>query len=378
MHFKFRNVNDAFTGLVRGIHEKTIPTTSSPSRNGDVLTIDEPVIVEYTHPRERVLFNPARDCNPFFHMFESLWMLAGRNDVESIAYFNSGVRNYSDDSHTLNGAYGKRWREASSERYDDIDQLDFLINHLKNDPNSRRAVLQMWNVQDDLAKIGNVCDCEAKERGRKKHLEHCSTFASKDVCCNTNVYFRIRYESRDGEEFRLTVPVLDMTVCNRSNDIVWGMLGANVVHMSFLQEYVAAGIGVEVGKYYQMSNNLHAYTWNWQPNFWLSSTLQQNDYVELKPMVLVPLVKNRETFDKECKQFVEGCGAYEREWTEPFLRDVALPMVSAFKYHKARVYDRAEHWLNKIEATDWRIDCERWIAKRRLGWESKQEDKVDA
>ena len=32
---------------------------------------------------------------------------------------------------------------------------------------------------------------------------------------------------------------LCMTVCNRSNDMLWGAYGANVVHMSMLQEFVA-------------------------------------------------------------------------------------------------------------------------------------------
>lgn len=35
----------------------------------------------YLNSTERVLFDPKRDCNPFFHFMESLWILAGRNDV---------------------------------------------------------------------------------------------------------------------------------------------------------------------------------------------------------------------------------------------------------------------------------------------------------
>ena len=59
----------------------------------------------------------------------------------------------------------------------------------------------------------------------KQDLSHRNE--SKDLPCNTHVYFSIR------EGF------LDMTVCNRSNDLIWGCCGANAVHMSFLQEYVA-------------------------------------------------------------------------------------------------------------------------------------------
>src|SRR5262249_11634251 len=150
---------------------------------GTVLVIDEPVTITYTHPRERVLFNTVRDANPFFHLYEALWMLAGRNDVAPLSYYNSRMKEFSDDGKTLNGAYGYRWRNARGREYgsgltivmvDDptlptgkrpvcadlsvgsCDQLDTLVNHLRADPTSRRAVLQMWNVEDDLLKIGGV------------------------------------------------------------------------------------------------------------------------------------------------------------------------------------------------------------------------------
>ena len=50
-----------------------------------------------------------------------------------------------------------------------------------------------------------------------------------------------------------------MSIVNRSNDMIWGAYGANAVHMSMLLEYMAAMTGFQVGIYYQISNNLHAY-----------------------------------------------------------------------------------------------------------------------
>ena len=49
----------------------------------------------------------------------------------------------------------------------------------------------------------------------------------EEIPCNTAIYFKVR----EGK--------LNMTVSNRSNDVIWGTFGANVVHMSILQEYVA-------------------------------------------------------------------------------------------------------------------------------------------
>ncbi len=100
MHYTFRNVNDAFKGLVTAIAREKVATVRTPSRAGDVIQVREPVMVTYTHPRERVLFNRTRDCNPFFHLFESLWMLAGRNDVAPLAFYNSKIADFTNDGKT--------------------------------------------------------------------------------------------------------------------------------------------------------------------------------------------------------------------------------------------------------------------------------------
>lgn len=386
MHLKYNNVNDAFLGLVKGIDSGEIPTTRTSSRNGDVLVIEEPVIVTYEKPLQRVLFNLARDCNCFFHLYESLWMLAGRNDVESLAYYNSQMRQFSDDFETLNGAYGYRWRlgtrwhvESKLDspkvfRYvasDDVDQLKILIGHLKENPNSRRAVLQMWNVEDDLLKIDS----------------------SKDVCCNTHIYFSIRkicYEVdtggvnpdgsfiTGGEEVRF----LDMTVCNRSNDMILGLLGANVVHFSFLQEYMANAIGVEVGVYNQFTNNLHVYVDKWEPAKWLQGydpkiRTQHDDpiidYASIMQDDKHEFVKF-DTNDEEVIEFVEINKNGEDvtyTWKSEFLNSVAQPICAAFHCHKNRNYEETNFYLNQIVSPDWFTVAKNWITKRRISWEKK-------
>jgi len=83
-----------------------------PSRVGEVYEFPEAVATDYWKPWERVLFDPARNANPFFHIFESMWMLAGRNDVDWVAKFNPRMREFSDDGKIQHGAYGYRWRYA--------------------------------------------------------------------------------------------------------------------------------------------------------------------------------------------------------------------------------------------------------------------------
>ncbi len=118
-------------------------------------------------------------------------MLDGRDDVASIASYVKRMETYSDDGKTLQGAYGYRWRSHFS-----IDQLLSVINKFQVSPEDRRIVLTMWDPITDLG------------IGQRR---------SKDLPCNTHVYFKIRDNH------------LLMTVCCRSNDIVWGAYGANVV-----------------------------------------------------------------------------------------------------------------------------------------------------
>lgn len=372
MHLHTRNANTAFHELVslfnnddyavNGEFEGGIIKQSS--RNGNVLMIDEPVIVTYERPQERVLFNAARDANPFFHVYEALWMLAGWNDVAPLAYYASKMKDFSDDGETFNGAYGYRWRHAYSRPQGtvsswsndeqrevhwhhqdarEVDQLEELVNHLKSGPTSRRAVLTMWNVHDDLLKVDS----------------------SKDVCCNLNVMFAIHGDSKQ----------LDMTVTNRSNDLIWGMLGANYVHFTFLQEYMAARLGVKVGRYHHFSNNLHVYDWNWKPEEWLAGArLQDYGYhrgAGATPDKLFPLVKDPEVFERELPEFVEFHGNAEKReaegptgYDEPFLNEVANPMLNAFHMHKLKDYDTAMMFARQIAADDWRFVAIQWLQKR--------------
>jgi len=208
------NVNHA---LIAGIETLQKYGKRHHSRNGPILVCPWPVITVFHKPIERVLFNRERDANPFFHLFEAIWMLAGRNDVTFVSQFVERMKEYSDDGETLEGAYGYRWRNWWRK-----DQLLEIIYQLQQDPDSRRAVLTMWDVADLFAE-------------------------SKDKPCNTHIYFRIVYGK------------LDMSVCNRSNDIIWGLYGANTVHLSILHEFIASAVGVDLGIYCHFSNNFHLY-----------------------------------------------------------------------------------------------------------------------
>ena len=103
-----RNVSEALYLAKQALEVNGVEVQT---RNGAALEFPTPVMTTYTDSRERVLFYPQRDANPYFHFMESLWMLAGRNDVEWISQFNGRINTYSDDGEHFHGAYGFRWRE---------------------------------------------------------------------------------------------------------------------------------------------------------------------------------------------------------------------------------------------------------------------------
>lgn len=312
-----RNVNDIFPlGL---FHLKNSGIERS-SRNGPTLEIMSPVAVQYDRPEERVLFSTERDCNPFFHLFESLWMLSGRDDVEFLHEYNSQMRQYSDDGERFNAAYGHRLRA-----YFGRDQIDEVITLLRRNPDDRQAVLQIWDVED----LGKP---------------------TKDKACNLTIVPRIR----DG--------YLDWTVYNRSNDFILGALGANAVHMSVIQEFVARMVGVKVGRYWQVSNCMHVYTEltpHWQKCKDLP--LSVDDPYKNSTVVPYPLITNKESWMSDLYTFMEQPWRGVR-YVDPFFNHVAKPMAIAHRAHKEG--KNGLEYVSQIEASDWQLACKQWLMKR--------------
>ena len=331
-----RNVGHA---LIQGMHQISEFGVKRDSRNGPVLVFPYPVTTVYHNPMERVLFFPDRDANPFFHFMEGLWMLSGRNDVEWISWFNSGMANYSDNGVTFHGAYGYRWRNHfPSDHTTDVgqlDQLDCAIRALTLNQDDRRVVIQMWDATTDLGMEG------------------------KDFPCNVCILPRIN-----------PYGYLDITVINRSNDMIWGAYGANAVHMSMLQEYIAGAIGVQVGRYFQISTNFHAYFNTYDKHSGLLNVPHGEDYadpysygdVQPFPMMNIP----RYAWESELMMFMEEGAVIG--YNDPFFKKVAVPMLVAWNTWKNKDDPHRVHntlaMVKTIAATDWRMACTDWILRR--------------
>lgn len=308
-------------------------------RGQETLEINGPVATTYLNPKERVLFDPDRDANPFFHLMESLWVLVGANDVEFLRFFNKRMEDFSDDGKVFHAPYGYRLRYTQSMFNMNravIDQLDTVTQMLQENGDTRRAVLQIWDAGLDLYA------------------------RSKDVPCNDMVFTKIRDNK------------LNITVCNRSNDVIWGAYGVNVVQFSMLQEYLAGRIGVEVGIYTQVSDSFHIYTCN--PTFekLKDKRVPFDKYDELEPFPL--MTHDSKQWDKQLKLFIPEVRRAIKENRilrpidfvnqDPFFSDVALPVANAYISHKKGAKDAALMWAGFIVAQDWQYACVQWLTRR--------------
>lgn len=327
MEFKVRNVNAAFEQMFWVFKSLVAEGLQpEPSRNGPVLALPEPIILTYERPWERVLFHYGRDANPVFHLMESLWMLAGRRDVFFPAQFNSRIGQYSDDGDVFNAAYGHRWR-----RHFGRDQLLEVIEMLRADPHTRQAVLQMWDA-DDLLK------------------------STRDKACNMSVVF----DRRGG--------ALNMTVFNRSNDLWWGALGANAVHFSILQEFVALALGVRVGVYRQVSNNMHLYLELYDAKRYLETPPRAElyDYYSTQEADHHPLMRignDPREWLMECERFCANPFDATQRYKNEFFAAVAHPVAMVGRIRRQRA-GTGQRWAERIKAEDWRLATQEWIERR--------------
>jgi hypothetical protein len=335
------NVNHAYRigmAALRGMGREV------ETRNGPALKFEGPVTTLYENPMERVLFNPVRDANPFFHFYEGLWMILGRNDVAGPSKFVSRMANYSDDGATFHGAYGYRWRKHFG-----FDQLALIITVLTADPTDRRCVLQMWDGPSDLGKVG------------------------KDFPCNTQIYF-----NRNNEGKRL-----DMMVTCRSNDLIWGAYGANAVHFSMLQEFVAGMIGCPVGKYWQVSNDMHAYRAVYDDLIETAVSEHDDPYSyavnSFRPISMFEGFDSHQ-FYEELKLFMDHDQFGALGIQSPYLKRVAGPLLRAHKLMKARTgeqgYREALTVLHNMEDCDWKFAAQRWILRRLRKLQHASDDGV--
>ena len=78
---------------------------------------------------------------------ELLWFISGDTNVKYLQ--DNGVRiwnEWADENGDLGPVYGYQWRSWPTGNGEHIDQLSNLIDQIKNNPDSRRLIVNAWNV----------------------------------------------------------------------------------------------------------------------------------------------------------------------------------------------------------------------------------------
>lgn len=217
-HTVYRNAADAFLGeLGRVVGGGTLVT---PRGEDTKELIGEAFSIRY--PLERFIVLPHRKNNPFAAIAESVWVLAGRNDIAFLRRYLPRAPEFSDDGSTWRAGYGRRLRN-----WEGVDQVGEVLRVLTANPSSRRAVMSIFDPKVDFAE-------------------------SRDIPCNNWLHWIVR----DGS--------LDLAVAVRSNDIMWGFSQINTFEWSLLQECMAHWLGARVGRQHWFVSSMHLYERHWE------------------------------------------------------------------------------------------------------------------
>ena len=80
---------------------------------------------------------------------ELLWFLKGETNIAYLKDNKVSIWDeWADENGELGPVYGKQWRSWEGADGTTIDQMQWLVDEIKRNPDSRRLVISAWNVAD--------------------------------------------------------------------------------------------------------------------------------------------------------------------------------------------------------------------------------------
>lgn len=197
------------------------------SRNGKTVELED-VVIEVADPTITAADEVRPYYSPEIGLVEGLQLVSGVSDSALTAQIQPNFRNYmEDDTGKFWGAYGPRI----------VNQLPIIIERLREDPDTRQAVITLWDPEFDA------------HGGKKDHP------------CTSLFNFRIR----DGK--------LNMSTFMRSNDAIHGW-PFDLIQFSMLMQSMAHELEVEVGTYSHHVGSFHIY----EPHWTVAAEIVRNDH----------------------------------------------------------------------------------------------------
>jgi thymidylate synthase len=82
-------------------------------------------------------------------IYELLWFLKGETNIAYLREHNVSIWNeWANENGELGPVYGKQWRSWEGKDGKVVDQVSELIDQIKRNPDSRRLIVNAWNVAD--------------------------------------------------------------------------------------------------------------------------------------------------------------------------------------------------------------------------------------
>lgn len=167
-------------------------------------------------------------------LHELLWFLSGNTNIEYLKKHQVSIWNeWATADGELGPVYGAQWRNWQGKFGNGVDQVAVLIDGLRRNPNSRRHIINAWNVADlpdeSLSPQQNAA-------AGKMALPPC----------------HVMYQ------FSVTNGRLSCMLTQRSADAFLG-LPYNCASLAFLTHIVAQQCALEVGEIIHSFGDLHLY-----------------------------------------------------------------------------------------------------------------------
>jgi len=190
--------------------------------------------VGFTLPRpwENVLQHPRRKLSYPYAIAETLWYWAREDSIDRLLPYAPSYTKFADEDGIAHGAYGARIEnnDKSSCRRGFNDQLENVVHLLQNEPETRRAVVTIFDATRDNERL----HASAKE---------------PDVPCTLSWQFLVRRGR------------LNMVVTMRSEDI-WLGLPYDIFAFTTIQMVVANELNLQCGAYHHQVGSFHLYDKN--------------------------------------------------------------------------------------------------------------------
>jgi len=93
-------------------------------------------------------------------IYELLWFLKGDTNVKYLQEHGVRIWNeWADENGDLGPVYGKQWRSWGKPNGETVDQISNAIDLIKNNPDSRRIIVNAWNVGELDQMALTPCHC---------------------------------------------------------------------------------------------------------------------------------------------------------------------------------------------------------------------------